>query len=85
MHLKRMKDVRRSRGLTQRELASRLRTDQPPLEDLKLRLNVRPGEPKSNSFVIRETGECKFVPLEVAPIGGQLFAHENLERLCKAS
>jgi len=40
MNLARMRDVRRSRGLTQRELATRLHTDQPRIAKIENGLNV---------------------------------------------
>jgi transcriptional regulator with XRE-family HTH domain len=40
MNLARMRDVRRSRGLTQRELATRLRTDQPRIAKIENGLSV---------------------------------------------
>jgi transcriptional regulator with XRE-family HTH domain len=40
MYLMRMKDVRRSRGLTQRELANRLHTDQPRIAKIENGLSV---------------------------------------------
>jgi transcriptional regulator with XRE-family HTH domain len=40
MYLMRMKDVRKSRGLTQRELATRLHTDQPRIAKIENGLSV---------------------------------------------
>jgi transcriptional regulator with XRE-family HTH domain len=40
MYLMRMKDVRKSRGLTQRELANRLHTDQPRIAKIENGLSV---------------------------------------------
>ena len=40
MNLARMRDVRRSRGLTQRELATRLHTDQPRIAKIENGLSV---------------------------------------------
>ena len=40
MNLARMRDVRKSRGLTQRELATRLRTDQPRIAKIENGLSV---------------------------------------------
>ena len=40
MNLARLKDVRKSRGLTQRELATRLRTDQPRIAKIENGLSV---------------------------------------------
>jgi transcriptional regulator with XRE-family HTH domain len=42
MYLMRMKDVRKSRGLAQRELATRLHTDQPRIAKIENGLSV-PG------------------------------------------
>jgi len=40
MNLARMRDVRKSRGLTQRELATRLHTDQPRIAKIENGLSV---------------------------------------------
>ena len=40
MYLMRMRDVRKSRGLTQRELATRLHTDQPRIAKIENGLSV---------------------------------------------
>jgi transcriptional regulator with XRE-family HTH domain len=40
MYLRRMKNVRKSRGLTQRELATRLHTDQPRIAKIENGLSV---------------------------------------------
>ena len=37
--------------------------DQPPLNELKIQLNVQPGVSEDNSFAIRERGLFRFVPL----------------------
>jgi transcriptional regulator with XRE-family HTH domain len=55
MNLARMRDVRRSRGLTQRELANRLHTDQPRIAKIENGLSV----PERTAQRIADTLMCR--------------------------